>query len=101
MLSHDNITWTCQIIQQHYGWTFDELIMSYLPMSHIAALMNDNYMLFHTGGAVAYADKEALRGSLVGSHKHTSTPIQRKNIHLHSFNVQKNQSSLVLCQKSS
>jgi len=65
MLSHDNMTFSCHVAMSHYGWKSDDLVMSYLPMSHIVALMMDNYMIFSIGGSVSYADKEALKGTLV------------------------------------
>ena len=41
-----------------------EISMSYLPLSHVAAQMFDCYMMMVTGGMVAFADKNALKGTL-------------------------------------
>jgi hypothetical protein len=39
--------------------------MSYLPLSHIAAVMIDCFMVMSKGGTTYFADKYALRGTLV------------------------------------
>ena len=64
MISHDNVTWSSKIAMDHYGW--DQVrILSYLPMSHVAGCMIDCYMGCHTGSEVHFADKDALKGTLV------------------------------------
>ena len=46
MISHDNITWTAKIAMEHYNWNLgSEVILSYLPLSHVAAQLVDIYML--------------------------------------------------------
>ena len=39
--------------------------MSYLPMSHVAAHMNDTYCVIEKAEALYIADKDALKGTLV------------------------------------
>ncbi|KAG8440182.1 hypothetical protein GDO86_006110 [Hymenochirus boettgeri] len=69
MLSHDNITWTTSQaslagdmipaeIQQ-------ESIVSYLPLSHIAAQIYDLWTGIRWGEHVYFAEPDALKGSLV------------------------------------
>ena len=64
MLSHDNITWTSRISTEHYDWG-NERVLSYLPLSHIAACLSDCYTTLYTGSEVHFADSEALKGTLV------------------------------------
>jgi len=65
MLTHDNITWSSFVTMGHIKWVPEDILMSYLPMSHIAALLFDNYMPYSIGVTVVHADSEALRGTLV------------------------------------
>ncbi|KAK7116001.1 long-chain-fatty-acid--CoA ligase ACSBG2-like isoform X2 [Littorina saxatilis] len=72
MLSHDNITWTAQAtksaVMQNLNLTFGHLSMvSYLPLSHIAAQMLDIYALIACGGTCYFAQPDALKGSLAGT----------------------------------
>uniref|UniRef100_A0A8C5PA81 Long-chain-fatty-acid--CoA ligase ACSBG1 n=1 Tax=Leptobrachium leishanense TaxID=445787 RepID=A0A8C5PA81_9ANUR len=73
MLSHDNITWTAAYascagnmipaeIQQ-------ELIVSYLPLSHIAAQIYDLWTGIKWGEHVFFAEPDALKGTLVDTLK--------------------------------
>lgn len=41
MMSHDNITWTAKIVCHDVGLGADDRIVSFLPLSHIAAQMVD------------------------------------------------------------
>jgi len=77
MLSHDNATWSSYIGPKTYEWDSDDVLMSYLPLSHIAALMIDTYFAATVGAAVAYADKEALRGTLVSWKKLLLTLVKK------------------------
>lgn len=56
---------------EHYGWNQDgsEEIMSYLPLSHVAAQLVDCYMALAIGANVMFADKDALKGTLVDNLK--------------------------------
>ena len=46
-----------------------EVVISYLPLSHVAAHLIDGYMTLYCGGATYCADKDALRGTLVENMK--------------------------------
>lgn len=67
MLSHDNVTFNAQAIgqrlpQMNMG---NETLISYLPLSHIAAQMVDIFTTIMYAVTVYFADKDALKGSLV------------------------------------
>ncbi|XP_076465017.1 LOW QUALITY PROTEIN: long-chain-fatty-acid--CoA ligase ACSBG2-like [Babylonia areolata] len=69
MLSHDNITYTAHATKtacaRYLSLAFGELAMvSYLPLSHIAAQMLDIYVLIAFGGTAYFAQPDALKGSL-------------------------------------
>lgn len=67
MLSHDNITWDLKVIEERFGNIVpgQESTVSYLPLSHIAAQMMDMFLSISYGGCVYFADRDALKGSLV------------------------------------
>lgn len=66
MISHDNITWTARVGMEHTKWRpGQEVCLTYLPLSHIAAQMLDCYMSMYVGATVYFADKRALQGTLV------------------------------------
>ncbi|KAH1023126.1 hypothetical protein HUJ04_012395 [Dendroctonus ponderosae] len=68
MLSHDNLTYDATAIMERLRLTRgDELIISYLPLSHVAAQVVDIYLSMCAGAAVYFADKDALKGSLVNT----------------------------------
>jgi acyl-CoA synthetase (AMP-forming)/AMP-acid ligase II len=73
MLTHDNITWTCKTMilsGTPRGYLdADDIIISYLPLSHIAAQQLDMYMPAITGCQVYFASPDALKGSLAGTLK--------------------------------
>ncbi|GAB0089193.1 Very long-chain-fatty-acid--CoA ligase bubblegum [Sergentomyia squamirostris] len=67
MLSHDNITWDALTIGKRlpgiqYG---REVLISYLPLSHIAAQCVDIFLALQFAVTVYFADKDALKGTLV------------------------------------
>ena len=64
MLSHDNLTWTARIIMETYEW-HNERILSYLPLSHLAACSMDCFSPLYVGSEVHFADENALKGTLV------------------------------------
>mmetsp|Transcript_16952 Transcript_16952/g.12122 ORF Transcript_16952/g.12122 Transcript_16952/m.12122 type:complete len:673 (-) Transcript_16952:161-2179(-) len=65
MISHDNVTWTARNICAHYmNLTHTERVVSYLPLSHIAAQLIDIFCMMDLGGAVYFAQPDALKGSL-------------------------------------
>ena len=66
MLSHDNIYWTAMTIGQHIARLKEneEVGVSYLPLSHIAANLADIWGMFLFKGTIVFADKGALKGTL-------------------------------------
>ena len=64
MLSHDNITWTARISNRYLETTSDDILLSYLPLSHSAAQMMDVWMTMEAGVTVYFAARDALKGSL-------------------------------------
>lgn len=66
MLSHDNLTLTGLIANIHLHYKpGSETVMSYLPLSHVASQLFDLYAMMRAGGTVGFADKDALKGTLV------------------------------------
>jgi len=65
MLSHDNITFTARAAGKaaQLGMAEDRLI-SYLPLSHIAAQIMDVYASINFAVAIYFAQPDALKGSL-------------------------------------
>lgn len=47
----------------------NERIVSYLPLSHVAAQMVDIYIPLNCAGTLYFADKDALKGTLVNNLK--------------------------------
>ncbi|CAB3240681.1 unnamed protein product [Arctia plantaginis] len=67
MLSHDNLTWDAFSISERVGDlkpTQDRLI-SFLPLSHVAAQVVDIYTTLANAVCVYFAKPDALKGSLV------------------------------------
>jgi long-chain-fatty-acid--CoA ligase ACSBG len=65
MISHDNITWTGQNFLDHVmPCNYEERIVSYLPLSHIAGQLIDIYFPLLIGGCTYFAQPDALKGSL-------------------------------------
>ncbi|KAF8819894.1 AMP-binding enzyme domain-containing protein [Cardiosporidium cionae] len=65
MLSHDNITWTTNLTAQYLPFDNDSSMVSYLPLSHIAAQISDIYVPLVKGGRIYFARSDALQGSLL------------------------------------
>ncbi|XP_019118164.2 long-chain-fatty-acid--CoA ligase ACSBG1 [Larimichthys crocea] len=69
MLSHDNITWTAnhasRVGDMQPADTKQESLVSYLPLSHIAAQIFDLWTSIQWGELVYFAQPDALKGSLV------------------------------------
>jgi long-chain-fatty-acid--CoA ligase ACSBG len=67
MITNDNITWTCStlLLCSRYGFLDStDVMISYLPLSHIAAQMLDMHMPVKTGMQIYFAQPDALKGSL-------------------------------------
>ncbi|XP_032926145.1 long-chain-fatty-acid--CoA ligase ACSBG1 isoform X2 [Catharus ustulatus] len=73
MLSHDNITWTSAHCSRAGGMqpaeVQQESIVSYLPLSHVAAQMYDLWTGIKWGEQVYFAEPDALKGSLINTLK--------------------------------
>ncbi|XP_044161962.1 long-chain-fatty-acid--CoA ligase ACSBG2 isoform X3 [Bufo gargarizans] len=73
MLSHDNISWTAtaagRAVRLREATDQQEIVVSYLPLSHVAAQMIDIWLTMKYGGATYFAMPDALKGSLVNTLK--------------------------------
>ncbi|XP_040894805.1 long-chain-fatty-acid--CoA ligase ACSBG1 [Toxotes jaculatrix] len=69
MLSHDNITWTANQASRtgdiQPANIKQESLVSYLPLSHIAAQIYDLWTSIQWGELVYFAQPDALKGSLI------------------------------------
>ncbi|XP_036211334.1 long-chain-fatty-acid--CoA ligase ACSBG1 isoform X1 [Myotis myotis] len=69
MLSQDNITWMARYGSQagsiQPAEVQQEVVVSYLPLSHIAAQIYDLWTGIQWGAQVCFAQPDALKGSLV------------------------------------
>jgi long-chain-fatty-acid--CoA ligase ACSBG len=66
MLSHDNYTWTSSYFLHEYETQFgNERMVSFLPLSHVAAQILDIVGSLLCGGTVWFAEPTALQGTLV------------------------------------
>ncbi|XP_030048667.1 long-chain-fatty-acid--CoA ligase ACSBG2 isoform X3 [Microcaecilia unicolor] len=65
MLSHDNVTWTMRTAGNMVDLEEDEVVVSYLPLSHIAAQAYDIWLTMAFGGTTYFAEPDALKGSLI------------------------------------
>ena len=70
MISHDNLTWDITAVmdtiskQMNKTLGSEQIILSYLPLSHIAAQMLD-FMFTYIGGSIWFATPDALKGGLL------------------------------------
>ncbi|XP_018018310.1 long-chain-fatty-acid--CoA ligase ACSBG2 isoform X2 [Hyalella azteca] len=70
MLSHDNIVFTALSMSVMLKMTpGSEIVVSYLPLSHVAAQLADIYMTMINAGTAYFAQPDALKGSLVNTLK--------------------------------
>ena len=70
MLSHDNLTFTARILSDTFKMKEkEERIVSYLPLSHVAANTTDIFVMMTAVGTVYFADKNALKGTLTATLK--------------------------------
>lgn len=67
MLSHDNLRYDAYAVNVYLNdlQMGKESIVSYLPLSHIAGQMVDMFLPMTIAGTVYFADRDALKGSLV------------------------------------
>ena len=67
MITHDNLTWTIQAVFKNLpggGLTPKDRMISYLPLSHIAAQMLDMHASAGSGMQIYFAQPDALKGTL-------------------------------------
>ncbi|XP_033974392.1 long-chain-fatty-acid--CoA ligase ACSBG2-like [Trematomus bernacchii] len=70
MLSHDNLTWTARRAAPMAGLKCgEEVVVSYLPLSHVAAQLIDMWICAGFAMTTYFADPDALKGSLVDTLK--------------------------------
>ena len=56
MISHDNITWTTKAAYDTLGFSEGDVVVSYLPLSHIAEQVVSLHGPMVTGGSAAFAE---------------------------------------------
>jgi long-chain-fatty-acid--CoA ligase ACSBG len=66
MVSHDNVTWTARNIAENFipGMNHTERMVSYLPLSHMAAQLVDIHIPMYLGSSVYFCQPDAMKGSL-------------------------------------
>ncbi|KAL2092811.1 hypothetical protein ACEWY4_012609 [Coilia grayii] len=65
MLSHDNITWISNAVGTMTNLKMgEEELVSYLPLSHVAAQVNDMWISMRFAATTSFAQPDALKGSL-------------------------------------
>lgn len=64
MLSHDNLLFVSKSGCKFENMQPPETIVSYLPLSHIAAQIVDIYACLYVAGCAYFAERDALKGSL-------------------------------------
>ncbi|KAM6944715.1 long-chain-fatty-acid--CoA ligase ACSBG2-like isoform 1-T2 [Lycodopsis pacificus] len=70
MLSHDNLTWTVHASASMLNLKFaEEVVVSYLPLSHVAAQLVDMWLCLSFAMTIYFAEPDALKGSLVNTLK--------------------------------
>jgi len=68
MVSHDNVTWTTAVLADNYlHLDCGDRIISYLPLSHIAAQLIDVHVPMYIGGCTYFAQPDCMKGSLTKS----------------------------------
>ena len=60
MCSHDNITYTATAVVSMINIHDNDVMVSYLPLSHIAGQMLDIHCPIYVGYAIHFADAGAL-----------------------------------------
>lgn len=70
MISHDNYTWTSSTALKRYNLEFGkEKLVSFLPLSHVAAQIIDIVTSIYMGMQVYFADNTALQGTILDTLK--------------------------------
>jgi long-chain-fatty-acid--CoA ligase ACSBG len=67
MITNDNITWTVEtmlLTTKRGEMNPTDVMISYLPLSHIAGQMLDMHMPMQSGCKIYFAQPDALKGSL-------------------------------------
>ncbi|HUU61494.1 MAG TPA: long-chain fatty acid--CoA ligase [Acidimicrobiia bacterium] len=65
VLTHDNLTWTADQAQGVFSLSSDDVLISYLPLSHVAEQMYAVHVAISFGYSVAFAESvEALRANI-------------------------------------
>lgn len=67
MISDDNIVFVVRVIQKDFDIGMQDRLVSFLPLSHIAAQMIDIFAGMILGFTLYYARPDALKGSLVNT----------------------------------
>ena len=67
MISHDNVVFVSRVIQEDFNINTEDRIVSFLPLSHIAAQMIDIFAAMLIGFTIYFARPDALKGSLVST----------------------------------
>lgn len=67
LISHDNFTWTVAPLAKRLGISADsrEILMSYLPLSHMAGQVVDIFMSIAVAATVFIAEKNAMKASFL------------------------------------
>ncbi|PHJ15636.1 very long-chain acyl [Cystoisospora suis] len=65
MLSHDNFTWTAACSSQMMKLDSSHHLVSFLPLSHVAAQLVDLYMPVTMGCCAYFARPDSLQGTLI------------------------------------
>lgn len=65
MISHDNVVWTTGVMAEAYiDINHTDRVVSYLPLSHIAAQVIDLHVPMRTGCCTYFCQPDALKGTL-------------------------------------
>ncbi|CAK9293851.1 unnamed protein product [Gordionus sp. m RMFG-2023] len=66
MISHDNITWTARQVAKMIKYRVcEEILLSYLPLGHVAAQIVDIYLLMDTANTLYFAHPDVYKGTIV------------------------------------
>lgn len=69
LLSHDNIIWNTKQVENYFqSWEkAKEVLVSYLPLSHVAGQFLDVFYALYSAATVYFADRNALKGTLLNT----------------------------------